>query len=36
MPTQIAHNGGLVDAILELGFDALSILRLPPMVLLKS
>ncbi len=22
MPTQIAHNGGLVDAILELGFDA--------------
>jgi len=22
MPTQIHHNGGLVDAILELGFDA--------------
>jgi hypothetical protein len=22
MPTQIAHNGGLVDAVLELGFDA--------------
>ncbi len=22
MPTQISHNGGLVDAILELGFDA--------------
>jgi len=22
MPTQIAHSGGLVDAVLELGFDA--------------
>jgi hypothetical protein len=22
MPTQIAHNGGLVDGVLELGFDA--------------
>jgi hypothetical protein len=22
MPTQIKHNGGLVDAVLELGFDA--------------
>jgi len=22
MPTQIAHNGGLVDAVIELGFDA--------------
>lgn len=21
MPTQISHNGGLVDAVLELGFD---------------
>jgi len=22
MPTQIAHSGGLVDAVIELGFDA--------------
>lgn len=28
MPTQLRHNGGLVDAIIELGFDAVKYFEL--------